>query len=205
MQPQNPLQLVGRRLHLRDMTLHDLDPFAYWLHPDHEWHHYDGPYYPSTPAEDIPNVIERTRKRIEKADWSSPRDRLIIADKHTNALMGMVTRYWISAETNWTAIGIVIYDPAYWGKGYGYEALGLWSDYLFAQEPKFVRLDLRTWSGNNGMMRLAEKLGYQQEACFRMARIVDGQYYDGLGYGVLRSEWLARYPQGFAASLVDSE
>ena len=113
----------------------------------------------------------------------------------------MVTRYWISQETNWSAVGIVIYDPNNWGKGYGYEALGLWCDYLFATEPRFVRLDCRTWSGNEGMMKLATKLGFQQEAVFRKARIVDGEYYDGMGYGILREEWEAKYPQGFEASL----
>jgi len=49
------------------------------------------------------------------------------------------------------------------------------------------------------MMRVAEKLGYQLEARFRHARIVNGRYYDGLGYGVLREEWARRYPRGFAA------
>ena len=52
-------------------------------------------------------------------------------------------------------------------------------------------------SGNHGMMRLAEKLGFLQEARFRKARIVRGEYYDGLGYGVLREEWRACYPEGF--------
>ena len=51
------------------------------------------------------------------------------------------------------------------------------------------------------MPRLAEKLGYQIEARFRKARIVDGRHYDGLGYGVLREEWEQRYPAGFAAHL----
>jgi RimJ/RimL family protein N-acetyltransferase len=63
--------------------------------------------------------------------------------------------------------------------------------------PHIVRLDLRTWSGNHGMMRLAEKLGYQQEARFRQARIVEGRYYDGLGYGILRAEWETQHPKGF--------
>jgi putative hydrolase of HD superfamily len=51
------------------------------------------------------------------------------------------------------------------------------------------------------MMRLAEKVGYAEEARFRMARIVAGEYYDGMGYGVLRAEWEDRYPDGFAAHL----
>jgi len=43
-----------------------------------------------------------------------------------------------------------------------------------------------------GMIKLARKLGFQQEACFRKARIVDGKYYDGLGFGILREEWKNR-------------
>jgi putative hydrolase of HD superfamily len=36
---------------------------------------------------------------------------------------------------------------------------------------------------------VAQKLGFQQEACFRNARIVDGAFYDSLAYGILREEW----------------
>jgi RimJ/RimL family protein N-acetyltransferase len=75
------------------------------------------------------------------------------------------------------------------------EALSLWTGYLFDAFPDIVRLDLQTWSGNTGMMRLAVKLGYQLEAHFRKARIVKGQYYDSLGYGILREEWRERYPK----------
>jgi putative hydrolase of HD superfamily len=113
----------------------------------------------------------------------------------------MVSRYWISEETRWSAQGIAIYDPAMWRTGIGYEALGLWTDYLFQECPDWVRLDLRTWSGNPGMIGLARKLGYREEARFRRARIVDGAHYDGLGFGILRTEWAVRFPAGFAASL----
>ncbi|MCP4426555.1 MAG: GNAT family N-acetyltransferase, partial [Chloroflexi bacterium] len=82
-------------------------------------------------------------------------------------------------------------------RGIGYEALGLWCEYLWTAVPAIVRLDIRTWSGNIGMMRLAEKLGFKEEARFRDARIVNGDYYDGMGYGILREEWQALYPHGF--------
>ena len=113
----------------------------------------------------------------------------------------MVTWAWESRETNWLTVGIAVFDPAWWGRGVGYEALGLWSQYLFDEMPEIARLDLRTWSGNADMMRLALKLGYSEEARFRKARIVGDQYYDGLGYGVLREEWQRSYPGGFAARL----
>ena len=54
-------------------------------------------------------------------------------------------------------------------------------------------------------MRLAEKLGYQEEARFRKARIVNGEYYDGIGFGILREEWEKLYPAGFTAHLQGSD
>jgi RimJ/RimL family protein N-acetyltransferase len=185
------------RIILRDLQFADLEAIFYWLHPSQKWHELDGPYYPPKPEEELPNLIGEWAKKIaapkNQAAW---RRAITLAD--TNVIIGIVTRYWISEETDWIAIGISIWNPEHWGKGYGYEALGQWCDYLFAQEPRFVRLDLRTWSGNPRMMRLAEKLGFKQEAVFRKARIVKGEYYDGLGYGILREEWEERYPNGFS-------
>lgn len=191
------MNIPGKRLTLRDLQPSDRDPLIDWLHPRHEWHQFNGPYYPPTQAGDIPELVDK---------WLSPdlpdvRRRLMVADKQTDDIMGLVSRYWISQETLWSAIGIAIYDESQWGKGFGYEALGLWCDYLFDTNPDWVRLDLRTWSGNIGMIKLAEKLGFMREATFRNARIVAGVYYDSLGYGILRDEWRTRYPDGFAASL----
>jgi putative hydrolase of HD superfamily len=175
----------------------DLERYAYWLEPGHRWQELDGPYYPGPGPEKISEIIDGLRAKIEAGDWPTPRATLVIAEDAGDTLIGRVNWYWQSKETNWLSVGIAIYDPAYWRRGVGYQALGLWSDYLFRAIPAIVRLDLRTWSGNHGMMRLAEKLGYLEEARFRKARIVNGHYYDGLGYGVLREEWEWRYPGGF--------
>ncbi len=196
------LRLRGRQIDLRDWQVADLDAYAYWLQPGRRWKELDGPYYPGPNEAQIVATITALRTEIEHTAWPEPRHRLIIAAAATNTLLGCVTWYWESVETQWLSVGISIFDPAAWGRGYGYEALGLWSEYLLETMPRLARLDLRTWSGNTGMMRLAEKLGYQQEARFRKARIVRGAYYDGMGYGVLREEWVARYPAGFAAHLV---
>ncbi len=48
------------------------------------------------------------------------------------------------------------------------------------------------------MMHLTEKLGYQKEAVFRKARIVKGEYYDSIGYGILREEWGSLFKDSFA-------
>ncbi len=191
------VKISGKNILLRDWQINDLKPYAHWQQPGHEWQDFDGPYYAHLEAEKIPEMINRLRERIKANQWDDVRRDLVIARKTDDVLLGRVSWYWQSQETNWLSIGIAVYDPANWGQGIGYEALGLWCDYLWTAVPAIVRLDLRTWSGNKGMMRLAEKLGFQEEACFRQARIVNGKYYDGLGYGILREEWLANYPQGF--------
>ncbi len=193
-----PLRIHGRFVALRDWALADLDPYADWLAPGQEWQQLSGPYYPQPTPEELATKLQNVRARIEKTRWAVPRLVLPVVDVKQGQLIGEVSRYWQSEETDWLSVGIVIFDPANRKQGRGYEALGLWSEYLFRELPTIPRLDLRTWSGNRGMMRLAEKLGYVQEACFRRARIVDGEYFDGMGYGVLREEWEERFPGGFS-------
>lgn len=183
------MRLTGERVTLRDFVEADIPVFSHWQLPGHRWHELDGPYYPKPDANEVAVMADRIQHALEAGSWPEPRMRLVIADSSTDELLGLVTSYWESQETNWLSIGIVVFDEANWGRGIGTEALQHWVSYLFGVRPEIVRLDLRTWSGNTGMMALACKLGFQQEACFRKARIVNGEYFDGLAYGVLRDEW----------------
>ncbi len=161
----------------------------------------DAPYYAKQSAEEVEIYLQNIKKKITKHLFPLPRNRLVIAEKVSNDFLGSVSWYWTSKETNWMSNGIVICDEQYWGKGIGFEALGLWNQYLLDEFPQVARLDLRSWSGNIGMMKLAEKLGYTLEARFRKARIVKGEYYDSVGYGMLREEWEECYPNGFSSYL----
>jgi len=196
------LPLVGQKITLRSWEPRDVDAWASWMEPGHRWKELDAPYFPLPSQDERAAMLEQKRRQVENGPSLCPPNSLVIADGHTNAFLGVVTWYWESKETYWPGLGIVIFDEQHWGQGIGYEALGLWTDFLFRVLPQIVRLDLRTWSGNPGMMRLAEKLEYMEEARFRQARIVGDTNYDGLGYGVLREEWLGRYPQGFLGWLM---
>jgi len=195
----------GTKIQLRDYELNDLEEYRKWLIGDHLWKKFNGPYYPKNSEEATSEYLTKIEKRIKEKIFAKPRKTVVIADIKTNEFIGTVSWYWQGKETNWLSVGLVVYNNAFWSKGIGYEALGLWGQYLFDAMPELVRLDLRSWSGNMGMMKLAENLGYQLEATFRKARIVEGKYYDGVGYGVLRSEWESLYPNGFAQHLQDKQ
>lgn len=185
----NKLLLNGSRLRLRDWTNSDLPIFRRWNMGHHRWMDFNGPYFPTATPAEIEEQIANYRHLIATKQWPNPRRRLVIADLTSNLMLGTVNWYWESEATNWKSIGIAIYEEQQWGSGLGREALALWIDYLFAADEKLVRLDLRTWSGNEGMIRLAQKLGFMEEARFRKARIVNGAYYDSIGMGILREEW----------------
>lgn len=194
------MKCIGEIIILRDWEAQDIESYSHWVQPHHDWHDLDGPYYKITNEEAL-KKIETLRKKIELGEFANPRNRLVIADPTDNKLVGTVSCYWESKETNWLCAGITIFDPAAWKKGIGFEALGLWIEYLFANYKDIVRLDLRTWSGNLGMIKLTGKLGFLREACFRNARIVNGKYYDSLGFGILKPEWQKKYPFGFLAEI----
>jgi RimJ/RimL family protein N-acetyltransferase len=85
-------------------------------------------------------------------------------------------------------MGIVLHESGSWGKGIGTCALKLWINHLFKTMP-LVRVGYTTWSGNERMIRVGEKLGMQNEARLRKVRFYSGSYYDSIRMGILREEW----------------
>ena len=170
-------------IRIRDWKKEDEILYRFWNIGHHLWMNYDGPYYPKMTEEEVESAV----KRFNNNSLSS--NRMVIADKETDELLGTVSWYWQSEESNWKSIGLTIYDETSWSKGIGYNSLKFWINHLFIEDKNLTRLDLRTWSGNIGMIKLSQKLGFKQEARFRNARIVDGKYYDSIGMGILREEW----------------
>jgi RimJ/RimL family protein N-acetyltransferase len=185
------LPLRGERVLLRDWRVDDVPRYRQWLRPHHDWHQWDGPYFPRPTETQADQACAGLVASIEAADRPTPRQRLVIADPGSDVLVGQVSWYYESEVSDWRRVGIVLYDPASWSGGRGTDALRLWTSYLFATT-EVVRLDFATWSGNVGMCRIGQKLGWTEEARFRRARQVRGRRYDSVVYGVLREEWCTR-------------
>lgn len=180
--------LEGRKVRLRDWTTADLSAYREWLRPDQEWHQWDGPYFPPPTEQEADAAVARIREELQSNAWPEVRRRLVIAEAHTDGLIGTVSWHWESEETEWPRAGITVFDPATRGRGVGSEALTLWADYLFSAT-HFRRLDFSTWSGNLAMCAVGLKLGWTEEARFRDARVVRGVVYDSVVYGVTRAQW----------------
>jgi len=174
-------------IHLRNLCLKDLEKYKYWKSPTHSYHKLNGPYFPK--ANDAEIDLQIKALKIQLTDNPLSLDNKKIISNDNDDIIGEVSWYWKSQETNWLEIGIVIFDENYWRKGIGFKALKLWIDYLFQHKKEIVRIGLTTWSGNEGMIQLAYKLGMINEATIRKARIIDGVYYDSVSFGILKEEW----------------
>lgn len=188
------LPVLGERCTLRTGRPEDGPVLREWARPHHDWHRWDGPYFPRpTDAEAEAFAAALANQPPDTAGTLPPR-RVVIADPATDMLIGTVGWYWESEVTQWARMGIVLYDPDVRGRGIGREALALWTAFLFARTD-WVRLDLATWSGNKAMMTVATSSGFVEEARFRRARVVEGVRYDSVVFGVLREEWVPTSPR----------
>jgi putative hydrolase of HD superfamily len=182
--------VFGNKCALRTGRPEDEPVLREWARPHHDWHRWDGPYFPRPTDAEAEAFATALAHQPADAAGSPPPNRVVVAHPATDQLLGTVGWYWESEVTEWARMGIVLYDPSVRGRGVGREALRLWTSFLF-ERTDWVRLDLATWSGNTAMTTVASAAGFVEEARFRRARVVDGVRYDSVVYGVLREEWHA--------------
>lgn len=170
-----------KELTIRPIVEKDL--FRLWelIYKDNqpEWKKWDAPYYPhkSMSYEEFLLLGEK---------WVDKEDFWVIEVNET--VRGIISYYWEHKSSYWLEIGIVFHEAETWGKGLGTRAMKLWINHLFSTLP-LVRVGFTTWSGNERMIRVGEKLGMQMEARIRKVRYYNGDYYDSIRMGMLREEW----------------
>jgi ribosomal-protein-alanine N-acetyltransferase len=85
-------------------------------------------------------------------------------------------------------IGIVLFESADRGKGYGGEAVELFTDWLF-DEGGFERVQAGTGVDNGPMRAVLERMGYRLEGIMRGYAPGEDHREDVVLYAVLRSDW----------------
>ncbi len=179
--------LKGEKVNLRRLTIEEIEKIYFWNYEEENREHlkWNGPYAPLKPKEKEEFVQGYIKRLNDTEKYPVPAHLGIFTG---GKFVGSVGWYWVDERTNWLENGLVIYDPAYWSGGIGTEAFWLWTDFIF-RKMDVRRVGISTWSGNIRMIKLAKKIGMMEEGRIRMARIVNGQYYDSVKMGVLREEW----------------
>ncbi|MCC6175233.1 MAG: GNAT family N-acetyltransferase [Chloroflexi bacterium] len=107
-----------------------------------------------------------------------------------DTLIGLVALGQIEWTHQTAMLGIAIGDPAYWGRGYGSDAIDLILRYAFL-ELNLYRVWLTTIGYNVRALRAYEKAGFKPEGVWREAIHRDDHRYDVVHFGLLRHEWQA--------------
>ncbi|KAI1103041.1 putative GNAT family acetyltransferase [Jackrogersella minutella] len=90
------------------------------------------------------------------------------------------------AHHRWSEISIDI-AREYRGKGYGGEAI-LWSLWYGFQMAGLHRVQIQSFSFNEGAMRLYDRLGFKEEGRQRDSMWFNGGWHDNVLYGMLEDE-----------------
>ncbi|WP_019008685.1 GNAT family N-acetyltransferase [Deinococcus aquatilis] len=168
---------------IRGRRPRDLPTLRRWLaDPEAAWRKWDAPYFhaASTTAA-MQDYVELLGTRPP-----DPNERVIDVG---GVCIGMVNRSEEApAGGGWWDLGILVYDPAHWGRGVGTRALELWVTATFEETNAHV-VTFTTWGGNERMIRAALRLGFREAGRVREARVVAGQRYDSVRLDMLCADW----------------
>lgn len=198
--------LTAKDIILRDFIEEDIEKRISWETTETEWQLWDGPweYEGLTEAEKETNLkkyIEQMHQWVEYykslPDEQFRRTFQIVTNDAEKRYIGWVNSYQIDSDYNFTkadgcrAVGIDIPDLAARGKGYSYQALSSFICYLHSHGEKEIYT--QTWSGNERVFHIVERLGFEECCRKKDFRTVRGKKYDGLTFRLNQekfSEWM---------------
>ncbi len=179
--------ILGSKTCLRALEQGDLPHFVRWIN-DPDTRRFMMMRYPLSMTEEE-NWWEGflTRKN----------DHIFAIEASDGTYIGNIGLHGIEQENRRAVLGIIIGEKAYWGQGYGSDAIRAMLRWAF-QYLNLNRVSLTVYGYNKRAIRCYEKCGFRHEGVMRRARFVDGRYYDELLMGILREELLEEVEAGRA-------
>ena len=173
--------LRGERVRLTAVTKDDVPTMARWWADTDFLRLYD-----SFPA--FPQTADQLAKRLEDSEQGKTNFLMGIRPLNSEKLLGIIELDGIIWPHGTSSISIAIGEAAERGQGYGHEAMSLMLDFAF-RELNLHRVFLTVFSYNTAAIAMYEKLGFMREGAYREHLQRDGQRFDMVVYGILRSEW----------------
>jgi [ribosomal protein S5]-alanine N-acetyltransferase len=176
--------LQGECLRLRPLTLQDVnDNYLRWLNDPEITRFNSHGRFPQS-KEDLIHFINNSHQSRTSLVFA-------IDDKETGEHIGNISLQGISWVDRTGEIAFLLGEKSYWGRGVMKEAGLLVLDHGFRQL-NLNRIYCGTSSENEGMQRLAIKLGMVQEGIRREGIFKSGAYFDIIEFGILAREYFKR-------------
>lgn len=161
----------------------DAEAFSQWTHDPEYMRMLD--IEPARPLS--PFQIKKNYEAMEK-DKGRELYYFAIRTRADDRAIGFARIFWIEWNHGSARLNLGIGSAADRGHGLGTEALQLLLRYGF-DEMNLYRLTVATMEYNTVARRLLERAGFQPEVRRRQAVYREGQRWDLISYGLLRSEW----------------
>jgi RimJ/RimL family protein N-acetyltransferase len=173
--------LKGQKVTLRAMTRDDLDLLCQFNN-DIEVELAGGGDPP------LPQSLTRLQAEYEAQVSKGGRDGTSFAIEADGKFIGPCALFQFDHVAHTCALGITIGDKAYWGQGYGREAVNLLLEYAF-QLQNIRRVYLTVNGNNERAIRAYQACGFVEEGRLRAHVWSNGAYVDLVYMGILRDEW----------------
>ena len=182
--------IEGTRVRLRSFELSDLDEIM------KHWNKME--IRNLVGSADMGPVSHNEEEEWIRNTWKQRQERkafiFAIETKTDNKLIGGTSLYNIDWTNRSTEAGIAIFNPEYWGKGYGREAMNLNLGFAF-RNLNLNRVELYAFDFNKRAKKCFLKVGFKEVGRKRKAHFIDGEYHDAIIMDILKDEWLTKYKE----------
>lgn len=135
-----------------------------------------------------PVTLERVKSDFERLVKEEDPNKVLFAIEADGQYIGDIGLVGLSSPHGTAELGIQIGDRAYWGRGYGRDAVRVMLRYGFHFRG-LRRIALTTHIKNERAIRCYRACGFVEEGRPRKAVWVEGEYVDLINMAILREEW----------------
>jgi RimJ/RimL family protein N-acetyltransferase len=137
----------------------------------------------------LPQSLARLQTEYENDIVKGGRDGARFAIEADQKCIGQCALFNFNETATTCELGITIGDKAYWGRGYGHDAIHSLLDYAFRLR-NMRRVHLSVNGNNQRAIKAYKSCGFLEEGCLRAHVWNNGEYIDLVIMGLLREEWL---------------